>query len=159
MLAKYREAFKPSRAKDDPTDAELALALLLRHPERFSPLRPQSAGMRSLLSLIEQRRELVGDKTRFTNRLTYALKLATDKGILTEASLSQSSSRSTRNSEYVGGKLVSDVTTPTNTSVSTDLLSLLKPLIEDGEAAKNTGAWQQALSTIHGMILLNASAN
>jgi len=24
-LAKYREAFKPSRAKDDPTDAELAL--------------------------------------------------------------------------------------------------------------------------------------
>ena len=40
MLAKYREAFKPSRAKDDPTDAELALDLLLRHPERFSPLRP-----------------------------------------------------------------------------------------------------------------------
>src|SRR5713226_662899 len=34
-LAKYREAFKPSRAKDDPTDAELALDLLLRHPERF----------------------------------------------------------------------------------------------------------------------------
>jgi hypothetical protein len=51
MLAKYREAFKPSRAKDDPTDAELALDLLLRHPERFSALRPQSAGMRSLLSL------------------------------------------------------------------------------------------------------------
>jgi transposase len=74
MLAKYREAFKPSRAKDDPTDAELALDLLLRHPERFRPLRPQSAGMRSLLSLIEQRRELVGDKTRFTNRLTSALK-------------------------------------------------------------------------------------
>jgi transposase len=60
MLAKYREAFKPSRAKDDPTDAELALDLLLRHPERFRPLSPQSAGMRSLLSLIEQRRELVG---------------------------------------------------------------------------------------------------
>jgi transposase len=74
MLAKYREAFKPSRAKDDPTDAELALDLLLRHPERFSPLRPQSAGMRCLLSLIEQRRELVGDKTRFSNRLTNALK-------------------------------------------------------------------------------------
>ena len=29
-LAKYREAFTPSRAKDDPTDAELALDLLLR---------------------------------------------------------------------------------------------------------------------------------
>src|ERR1700731_2684390 len=46
-LAKYREAFKPSRAKDDPTDAELALDLLLRHPERFAPLRPQGVAMRS----------------------------------------------------------------------------------------------------------------
>jgi transposase len=73
-LAKYREAFKPSRAKDDPTDAELALDLLLRHPERFAPLQAQSAGMRALLSLTEQRRELVDDKTRFTNRLTHTLK-------------------------------------------------------------------------------------
>ena len=31
-LARYREAFQPSGAKDDPTDAELALDLLLRHP-------------------------------------------------------------------------------------------------------------------------------
>ena len=30
--------------------------------------------MRTLLSLTEQRRELVGDKTRFTNRLTNTLK-------------------------------------------------------------------------------------
>src|SRR5258707_2779563 len=73
-LAKYREAFKPSRAKDDPTDAELALDLLLRHPERFAPLKPQSVAMRTLLSLIEQRRELVDDKTRVTNRLGNALK-------------------------------------------------------------------------------------
>jgi transposase len=73
-LAKYRVAFKPSRAKDDPTDAELALDLLLRHPERFTPLKPQSAAMRSLLSLNEQRRELVNDKTRFTNRLCNTLK-------------------------------------------------------------------------------------
>jgi transposase len=73
-LAKYREAFKPSRAKDDPTDAELALDLLIRHPERFAPLKVQSADMRTLLSLTEHRRELVGDKTRFTNRLTNTLK-------------------------------------------------------------------------------------
>ncbi|MCP4431429.1 MAG: IS110 family transposase [Gammaproteobacteria bacterium] len=33
-LAKYREAFQPSKAKDDPTDAELAVDMLLRHPER-----------------------------------------------------------------------------------------------------------------------------
>ena len=30
--------------------------------------------MRTLLSLTERRRELVGDKTRFTNRLTNTLK-------------------------------------------------------------------------------------
>ncbi len=73
-LAKYREAFKPSRAKDDPTDAELALDLLLRHPERFAPLRPQSAAMRSLVSLVERRRDLVGDQNRLTNRLCDTLK-------------------------------------------------------------------------------------
>jgi len=74
MLAKYRQAFKPSRAKDDPTDAELALDLLLRHRERFQPLKPQSVPMRKLCILVEQRRRLVGDKTRYTNRLGNALK-------------------------------------------------------------------------------------
>ncbi|MEE9597358.1 MAG: IS110 family transposase [Acidiferrobacterales bacterium] len=73
-LAKYREAFKPSRAKDDPTDAELALDLLLRHPDRFKPLKPQSVEMRTLVSLVEQRRRLVNDKIRITNRLRNTLK-------------------------------------------------------------------------------------
>jgi len=73
-LARYREAFKPSGAKDDPTDAELALDLLVCHRERFTPLRPQSAAMRTLIHLVEQRRQLVNDKLRFTNRLGYALK-------------------------------------------------------------------------------------
>jgi transposase len=73
-LAKYREAFTPSRAKDDPTDAELALDLILRHPERFKPLQPQSVAMRTLSSLVEHRRTLVDDRKRITNRLRYALK-------------------------------------------------------------------------------------
>ena len=73
-LAKYREAFKPSRAKDDPTDAELALELLMHHRDRLTALDPQSVPMRTLLHLVEQRRRLVDDKTRFTNRLGYALK-------------------------------------------------------------------------------------
>jgi len=73
-LAKYREAFTPSRAKDDPTDAELALDLLLRHPERFAPLEPQSVAMRTLLSLTEHRRQWVDDKRRLTNRLVNTLK-------------------------------------------------------------------------------------
>ena len=74
MLAKYREALTPSRAKDDPTDAELALDLLMRHPERFKALQPQSIEMRTLVSLVEQRRGLVNDRIRITNRLRNALK-------------------------------------------------------------------------------------
>ncbi len=73
-LAKYRQAFKPSRAKDDPSDAELALDLLLRHRDKFQPLKPQSVPMRKLCLLVEQRRRLVGDKTRCVNRLVNTLK-------------------------------------------------------------------------------------
>jgi transposase len=73
-LARYREAFQPSGAKNDPGDAELALDLLLHHPERFGPLRPQSVPMRSLVSLVERRRQLVGDQNRLTNRLCDTLK-------------------------------------------------------------------------------------
>ena len=73
-LSKYRETFKPSRAKDDPTDAELAVDLIMRHPERFQPLQPQSEAMRTLAILVEQRRNLVDDKIRVTNRLRAALK-------------------------------------------------------------------------------------
>lgn len=68
-LAKYRETFQPSRAKDDPTDAELALDMLLRHPEHFKALKPQSAEMHALTIMVEQRRCLVNDQIRITNRL------------------------------------------------------------------------------------------
>jgi transposase len=73
-LAKYREAFTPSHAKDDPTDAELQLELLLKHRDTLKPLKPQSPAMRALEQLVEHRRRLVGDNVRLTNRLTSALK-------------------------------------------------------------------------------------
>jgi transposase len=73
-LARYREAFTPSRAKDDPTDAELQLALLLPHRDKLHPLTPQSATMRALTQLVEHRRRMVGDKVRMTHRLTSTLK-------------------------------------------------------------------------------------
>ena len=73
-VAKYREAFTPSRAKDDPTDAELQVELLLKHRDKLTPLAPQSAMMRTLAQLVEHRRRLVGDKVRLTHRLTSALK-------------------------------------------------------------------------------------
>jgi transposase len=73
-VAKYREAFTPSRAKDDPTDAELQVELLLKHRDKLTPLVLQSPTMRALAQLVEHRRRLVGDKVRLTNRLTSALK-------------------------------------------------------------------------------------
>ena len=74
MLAKYRRAFVPSGAKDDPSDAALALDLLLRHPERLAPLKRESEDMRALRRLVQARRDLVQDRVRVTNRLTFTLK-------------------------------------------------------------------------------------
>ena len=73
-LAKYRRAFVPSGAKDDPTDAALALDLLRRHPERLAPLKCESEDMRALRRLVQARRDLVQDRVRVTNRLTFTLK-------------------------------------------------------------------------------------
>lgn len=73
-LANHRKTFTTSGAKDDPTDAELALDLLLKHSEHFKPLNPQSAEMRTLMALVEQRRQLMNDRVRITNRLRNALK-------------------------------------------------------------------------------------
>lgn len=73
-VAKYRKAFACSGAKDDPSDAELQCDLLQRHFERFTPLLPDSAEMRTLQQLVEYRRSCVGDRVRITNRITSALK-------------------------------------------------------------------------------------
>ena len=73
-VATYREACTPSRAKDDPTDAELQVEILIKHRDKPTPLSPQSPTMRALAQLVEHRRRLVGDTVRLTNRLTSALK-------------------------------------------------------------------------------------
>ena len=73
-LAKYRETWSPSGAKDDPTDAFFILEVLLKHPEKLKRLKPQSPEMRALAKLVEDRRTLVDDCTGITNRITNALK-------------------------------------------------------------------------------------
>ena len=73
-VARYREAFTPSRAKDDPTDAALQLELLLTHRDKLPPLQPQRPTMRALAQLVEHRRRVVGEKVRLTTRLTSTLK-------------------------------------------------------------------------------------
>ena len=73
-LATSRDAFTPSRATDDPTDAALQVALLLTHRDTLTPLTPQRPTRRALAPLVAHRRRLVGDTVRLTHRLTSALK-------------------------------------------------------------------------------------
>jgi Transposase len=72
--AKYREAFSPSRANDDPRDAEYLLELLLQHRDRLKAWRPEHAKTRTLPYLVEPRRRLVNDRTRLSHRMTARLK-------------------------------------------------------------------------------------
>lgn len=73
-MAKYREAFTQSGAKDDPSDAFLQLDYLRKHPEALKPLLPDNEETRVLQRLVEDRRQFVADKVRLTNRITAALK-------------------------------------------------------------------------------------
>ena len=73
-LAKYRRTFTPSGAKDDPTDAFLAVDFFHRHFERLAPLRRERPAMRALQRFVHDRRMLVEDRSRLINRVTYALK-------------------------------------------------------------------------------------
>jgi transposase len=74
MSASYRKTFVPSGAKDDPSDAGWILDLLLRHRDRLRRLEPDDANTRLLLMLVEDRRQLVDDKTRLALRLQDCLK-------------------------------------------------------------------------------------
>lgn len=73
-LARYRQAMFPSGAKDDPSDAELALDMMLKYPEKVTPIKPSSEQSRMLAYMVQQRRALVDDKRSTANRLINALK-------------------------------------------------------------------------------------
>jgi hypothetical protein len=74
MLANAERPLRQAGRKDDPTDAELALELVVCHRDKLKVLKPQSPAMRTLATLVEARRSLVGNKTRITNRLAITLK-------------------------------------------------------------------------------------
>jgi transposase len=73
-LARYREAFSPSRAKDDPTDAAFLVEILIHHRDRLTPWLPDDVTTRTLAFLVEHHRRLVSDRTRISNRMTALLK-------------------------------------------------------------------------------------
>ncbi len=73
-VAKYRQAFATSRAKDDPTDAALQVELLRKHRDKLTAWTPASPNQRKLQALVEWRRTLVEETGRVTNRLVDVLK-------------------------------------------------------------------------------------
>ena len=74
-LAKYREAWYPSRRKDDLQDADLGLEILCQHRDRLRRLDPDTTEMRLLQFQVEGRRKLVDERTALSNRLTALLQM------------------------------------------------------------------------------------
>jgi hypothetical protein len=72
--ARYRQAFKTSRAKDDPGDAQVCLELLLHHRDKLTPWQAQDENTRALSRLLEARRSTIDLRTLLTNMLRDALK-------------------------------------------------------------------------------------
>jgi transposase len=73
-LARFREAFNTSGAKSDPADSELLLDLIRLHRDKLRLWVPEDADTRLLQMLVEERRALVDEVTRLTNRLKSTLK-------------------------------------------------------------------------------------
>jgi transposase len=73
-LARYRQAFQTSGAKDDPGDSELLLDLLSKHRDKLRAWIPDTTESRKLQLLCEQRRKMVNQRVALTNRITSLLK-------------------------------------------------------------------------------------
>ena len=74
-VGRFRKALYPSGAKDDPLDANLQLELLVHHRQRLRAWKPDTVETRMLQILVQDRRQLVDQRTAESNRLTQALKL------------------------------------------------------------------------------------
>ena len=71
----FRQAFSPSGSKSDAGDSSLLLDVLVHHRHRLHRLEPDTVGTRTLQMLTEERRRVVNEKTRHSNRLTSMLKM------------------------------------------------------------------------------------
>jgi transposase len=73
-LARYREAFTPSRAKDDPADADFLCELVSLHRQQLQAWQPDDVCTRKLRHLTQARRSSVNMRTRLSNQLKALLK-------------------------------------------------------------------------------------
>lgn len=73
-VRRIREAWTPSRAKDDPTDADCLLDILSKYPDRLRCWAPDDAETRALGRLTRARRKAVDLRARLTQELQAELK-------------------------------------------------------------------------------------
>jgi len=73
-VAKFREAFKSSGAKNDPLDTDQILQILTKHLDSLKPLRPDTLETRLLARLTEDRRNAVDLRTTHIQAGLAALK-------------------------------------------------------------------------------------
>jgi len=73
--ARFREAFRPSGAKDDDHDAEVMCEVGRLYSDRFQIWKPQSASTRLIDNLSEHRRHVVDKQTELVLELQSNLKL------------------------------------------------------------------------------------
>jgi transposase len=74
QLDNYRKAFRPSGAKDDPTDAQLLCEFVSLHFQQLRPWRADDEQTRKLALLCEKRRQAVDSRTALSNQLKSELK-------------------------------------------------------------------------------------
>jgi transposase len=74
MLCSYRQAFCVSGAKDDRTDAMLLEEYLRLHFGKLRALEPDTELTRKLAGLVQNRRDLVDERTRLVNQVHSLLK-------------------------------------------------------------------------------------
>ena len=74
-LARFREAFTPSGAKDDPTDAGFLWKYVVTFHKDLQPWEPDDEHTRTIAFLAEGRRKVVNERTRLTSRLRSTLKM------------------------------------------------------------------------------------
>ena len=74
QLDNYRKAFRPSGAKDDPSDAQLLCQFVSLHYQQLRPWRPDDQQTRKLALLCEKRRQAVDARSALSNQLKSELK-------------------------------------------------------------------------------------
>ena len=74
VLHRFRQAFAPSGAKDDPGDAALLGEIVLTHAEKFTALPEQDERLRQLAALVRQRRHWIDTRTGQVEQVIAVLK-------------------------------------------------------------------------------------